>query len=46
MDVDKDATLSEEDFVKCCLQDKTIFEILAIKKCNYLRILDKTLVVF
>ena len=29
MDVDQDGTISEEEFVNCCLDDKTIFEMLA-----------------
>ena len=27
MDVDQDGTISEEEFVNCCLEDKTIFDM-------------------
>ena len=32
MDVNKDGTVSEEEFINCCLQDKTISELLTNKK--------------
>ena len=31
MDVDKDGKVSEEEFIKCCLREKSIFDMLQLK---------------
>ena len=34
MDVDKDGNVSEAEFIKCCLKESTIVDILMNKDCN------------